>query len=226
MRYSTPPPEPAGKTMQPSNTAPGVDPQSRCCLHVRMEEGQAAPRASRQDAVDERGTLTVTWRSRAAPWVAYRVRVDGVEVARVRYRKPAAVALPAGRHDVQLCGPRGRYTSRSVQVDVLGSDRIDLFGSTRRLPAGMWGYREISQWAREHSIWLGAEGEVPPASDYVRTFNALRLGLHISAFGLFALFAATAAWHHRWLGLALALALIAATVATTRVELARRRHPT
>ncbi len=37
MRYSTPPPEPAGKTMQPSNTAPGVDPRGRCWLHVRME---------------------------------------------------------------------------------------------------------------------------------------------------------------------------------------------
>jgi hypothetical protein len=175
--------------------------------------------------MDERGTLTVTWRSRAAPWAAYRVRVDGVDVARVRYRKPVAVALPVGRHEVQLCGWR-KYASRSVQVDVVDSGRIDLFGRTGRLPAGMTGYREISRWAKEHSIWLGTEGEVPPAVDYLRPFNALRFRMHIVALCLFALFAATAAWHRNWLWLALDLALIAATVGTARVELARRRHPT
>src|SRR5437762_11578837 len=96
--------------------------------------------ASRHDAVEARGSLTVTWRSVAPPWAAYRVVVDGVETARVRYRRPASVDLPVGRHDVQLLGWR-KYTSRPVQVDVLADGRVDLFGSTGRLPAGTIGYR-------------------------------------------------------------------------------------
>jgi hypothetical protein len=92
----------------------------------------------------------------------------------------------------------------------------------------MTGYRATSQWAEEHSIWLGAEGEVPPASAsaYVRRFNAFRLGLHIVAVGLFASYAAAAASHHQWLRLALAVAFVAAIVANTWRELARRRHRT
>src|SRR5690348_5994802 len=85
-----------------------------------------------------RATLEVTWGSLAMPWVRYRVSVDGVEVARVRYGRPARFEIAPGHHDVHLSyGRRGRYRSELVGIEATAGACIALSGRTRRLPGGM-----------------------------------------------------------------------------------------
>ena len=177
------------------------------------------------EAVNEHGTLTVTWASPSAPWAWYRVLVDGVTLGRVRHRRSFSVDVPTGAHEVQLMGWR-RYGSRVLSVDVTPGAHVRLEGKTGRLPAGMTGYRAIKDWAKEYGTTLYVENEAPPTFEFVRPYSAQRLGIHVAAVALFTFFALAAVVHHRWVGVALTLPLIAASAWLIRGELSRRHRST
>ena len=170
------------------------------------------------------GSLTVAWSALAAPWVRYRVLVDGEEVGRIGYRRPLTIALPAGAHDVAL---RVRtHHSPVVPIDVAIGASVNLIGSTRGLPPTVRGPREIRRWAKENSIWLGATDETPPKRIEPRPYSGDRVTLHVIAVILFAALAMTAANHHHWVGVGLALACVAVAGAMLWSELARRHRHT
>jgi hypothetical protein len=104
----------------------------------------------------------VTWISYVVPWGAIRVVVDGAEVARVGYQKPASITLAVGRHDVRLQTGTGRYTTHELSVDIVADRSVELFGGHGRLPAGAIEYRDMKAWATENRIWLANEPIAPP----------------------------------------------------------------
>jgi hypothetical protein len=122
---------------------------------------KASPVSVDNGDVAEQSSLSVTWISYVVPWVALRVVVDGVDVGRVGYRKPATVDLAAGPHEVELRGHRG-YASQPMRVEIPANGGVELFGGNARMPSGMRGYRQIKAWAKESSIWLGTDPVAPP----------------------------------------------------------------
>jgi hypothetical protein len=122
----------------------------------------------------ESGTLSVKWISVMVPWATLRVVVDGSEVGRVGYRKPASLDLAAGPHDVVL--RRRNSTTHPVRIDMPSNGRVELFGGNSRLPPGMRGYGQIKTWAKESSFWLATQPTDRATSPPAARAEPLRLG--------------------------------------------------
>ena len=104
----------------------------------------------------EHGSLRITWRSPALPWVRYHVLVDDAEVGVVQYRRPSTWKIVAGWHNVTVHGPRHRYQSSPLSVEIVPDREVGLFAGNR-LPPGGLNTRELMTWGKvESGIWLSA----------------------------------------------------------------------
>jgi hypothetical protein len=132
------------------------------------------------------GRLEVVWVQRAAPWVAYRVLVDGNELDRVHFGRPAAIMLQLGRHSIVV--KHWRFRSNVVSIDVSTNLSTTLYSGTRTPPRGQTSFRKIFAWYSANSIWLSEIASPPDLQSSDNDDNLTGANVPISRFrGLVAL---------------------------------------
>lgn len=179
---------------------------------------------------NEPGTIAVSWVPLAAPWVSYKLLVDGEVVGHFGYRRPVLVEVVPGVHEVGV--RHWRYSSNIVSVAIADSNQVTLYAGTRGLPPGAWFPWDTLRWARENSILWLSDLAAPPTLDPSpiavradnRSVSKLRFAVLAAAIVVFGASAIIAVSNSDYVKAALALAFIVPGVLLTGSRIRARRR--